>query len=363
MREPEREEQSQLVAETREAREGWGIAPKDWSLVGALPGARSGAVRPVVAIDANRWVLRRQAPHLNVDDTRFRHAFMALLSTSGLPVPVLSPTPSGLTWSLTGGSIYELQAYAPGEPFATDPSPARVEAVARLLGALHQTSVDFSWAPRVWPEERSASGLARSYVALIREAGERYWAGSAIGHNLLRTAEACDTRIAAATDALSLPPSPPEIHIHGDFQPHNLAFSGQSVVAIYDFEAARWDQRVYELAYALLMFTGLSWSVDESVTPPRVDDGLDIVLARRFLGAYGREAPPSEDEAARLADALALVFPIAFANGVAEDLVFADEFDGEPDEQDALDRLAWAERFWLWADRFRSTLAEAWESG
>lgn len=362
MREPALDERENLLREAGDALATWGLRPTDWRLLGALPGAVGGLLRPVIETQAGRWVLRQQAPDLTQDDTRFRHAFMSHLSTGGLAIPALLPTPAGKTWAIAGERIYELQAYLPGESLAANESAKRIESAAARLGALHQASASFAWEPHTWPEERSALELAASYASLMKQAADQYWSGTPIAARLNRMAGACEERAAVAAHALSLTPSPPELHIHGDFQPHHLAFSGAEVIAIYDFDAARWEQRVYELAYALLMFTGLRWVEGESLTPPRVDDGLDVLLARRFLSAYGGEAPPSESEAPLLADALALVFPIVFANGIAEDLVFAGEYEDAAHEEDALARLDWADRFWLWLDRYRETLAEAWEN-
>jgi Ser/Thr protein kinase RdoA (MazF antagonist) len=363
MRQPESDEMTALLEEARDVLPAWRLTPNQWHIIGVLPGARGGLLRPVIETGSGAWVLRSQAPELTQDDTRFRHAFMSHLAQAGLPIPTFLPTAEGRSWAIARENIYELQAYIPGAPFASDENAARVESAASLLGALHQTSADFSWTPYAWPEDRSAPALAQTYTSLIRQASERFWAGTSIARGLTRVADACDERIAASTHALTLTPAPPEIHIHGDFQPHNLAFAGNEASALYDFDAARWEQRIYELAYALLFFTGLQWVEDEPLTPPRVDDGLDTLLAHRFLAAYGREAPPSEDEAPLIADALALVLPVAFANGIAEDLVFADDFADTPDEEDALARLAWADRFWLWLDRYRPALAEAWENG
>ncbi len=363
MRQPGPAEKGALLEEAHDVLSAWRLTPDQWRIVGALPGARGGLLRPVIETSSGVWTLRRQAPDLTEDDTRFRHAFMSHLIQAGLPVPALLPTPEGRTWAIARENVYELQAYLPGELFASDESPTRVESAASLLGSLHQASAEFTWAPYAWPEDRSAPALAQSYTSLVRQAAERFWAGSSIATGLARVADACDERIAAATYALSLMPAPPELHIHGDFQPHNLAFTHATASALYDFDAAHWEQRVYELAYALIFFTGLHWIDSEPLTPPRVDDGLDTLLAHRFLAAYGHEAPPSEDEAPLVADAVALVFPIAFANGIAEDLVFADDFTDTPDEEDALARLAWADRFWLWLDRYRPALAEAWENG
>jgi Ser/Thr protein kinase RdoA (MazF antagonist) len=231
-----------------------------------------------------------------------------------------------------------------------------------MLGRLHQASAGFQWQPYRWPEERSADGLARSYIALIQQVAQHEGISVAVKSGLTRVAEACEGRREAAASALAVEPAPPQLHIHGDYQAHNLRFGAAEVSAIYDFDAARWDTRLLELAYSLLYFTGVRWDDAFSPTPPLVDDGLDILRVHRYLGAYGREAPPAEGEAPLLADALALVFPIVFVNGIAEDLIFSDEFETESDEEDALSRLHWADTFWLWLDRYRDTIAQAWES-
>jgi Ser/Thr protein kinase RdoA (MazF antagonist) len=361
-------EQGALPAETlteaREALAAWKLKDDAWRLVGMVPGSRGAILRPVVEIGDTRYVLRRQPPDLTLADARFRHAFMARLTAAGLPVPALLSAADGHTWALVGDGVYELQTYLDGHPFLSSgaASGARLEAAASTLGRLHQASADFVWQPHIWPEERSVANVATLYVNLIVSAAENDILSPATRHGLTRVAEGCAARVEQASIALQMADAP-QLHIHGDYQPHHLAFAEPDVSAIYDFDAARYELRLIELAYSLLYFTGLRWEERDSITPPLVDDGLDILAAHRYLRAYRNEAPPAPDEAAQLTDALALVFPIAFANGAAEDLVFADDFEGAPDEADALSRLEWADAFWLWLDRSADTLAQTWESG
>ncbi|HEX6541363.1 MAG TPA: phosphotransferase [Ktedonobacterales bacterium] len=342
----------------------WGLAPADVQVVDAVPGMAGTILRPVVEVRGQRYMIRRQPPDLTEADLRFRHAFMDHLSGAGLPVPRVLPRPDGSTYAITEDGVYEAQSWLDGQQFVTEDaeSDAELAAAAGMLGRLHQASADFLWQPHRWPDERSADGLARAYNALIQQAAGHHAISDAVATGLTRVAETSEARREAAIAALTIEPAPPQLHIHGDYQAHNLRFTPPEVSAIYDLDAARWESRILELAYSLLYFTGVRWVGADSPTPPLVDDGLDILRVHRYLGAYGLEAPPAEGEAPLLADALALVFPIVFVNGIAEDLIFPDDFDDLYDEEDALARLHWADTFWLWLDRYRDVLAQAWES-
>jgi Ser/Thr protein kinase RdoA (MazF antagonist) len=341
----------------------WGLRPDDWRLVGLIKSGLEGHTRPILEIGGERYVLRRQPPDLSENDTRFRHGFTRHLGARGLPVPALRPCADGHTYAVVEDGIYELQSwrdgrrYVAGDPGAED----MLEAAAATLGQLHQASADFQWQPHRWPDERSPAALAQAYSTLIRERSEASRLPERVAHGLARVAEGCAARLDPAVEALEMYPRPPELHLHGDYQPHNLAFGLAEVSAIYDYDAAHFGRRVDEIAYALLYLTGVRWDEEPTVTPPLVDDGLDVLAVHRFLGAYGREAPPAEGEARLLSDALALAFPVVLANGVAEDLVFPEDFAEPPAEEEALARLHWADAFWLWLDRYRDTLAYAWE--
>lgn len=342
----------------------WKLKPGLWQTVGHVP-ALSGELRPVIEIAGARYVVRRQPPDLTENDTRFRHAFMRHLRDAGLPVPALLPQSDGITYAVVENGIYELQTWLDGQPYLSDgpASDLRLAAAAATLGRLHQASAAFQWQPHAWPEERSAAAIARTYVDLIRAASRRTEMGGAIATALDRVAGECAERITAAADALAARPGPPELHIHGDYQAHNLTFNAQGVGAIYDFDAARWARRLDEVAYALLYFAAVRWDDPSALTPPLVPDGLDILRAQSFLTAYGDEAPPADGEAELLGDALALALPIVFANGVAEDLIFPQDFDETANEDDALERVSWADSFGTWLDRYHDTLGQAWVAG
>ncbi len=343
----------------------WGLKPGNWRTVGLVTSGLEGISRPIIEIAGERYVLRRQPPDLTENDTFFRHTFMRYLREQGIPVPPLLARPDGRTYAVLPDGIYELQGWLDGRRYVSGgpDSDDDLEAAARTLGQFHQASAGFQWQPHVWSEERSGPAIAQAYIELIQQRAESGVLAPAIAAGLTRTAAQCRERLDIAVEALDVQPGPPELHIHGDYQAYNLAFGARGVTAIYDFNATRWGRRVDELAYSLLYFTGVRWDDPPTVTPPLTEEGLDVARAQRFLSAYGEEAPPAEGEARLLADALALAFPVAFANGVAEDLTFPEDFTEPPDETDALSRLHWVDTFWLWLDRYRDMLAEVWERG
>ena len=339
----------------------WGVEPREWRVVGVVEGSLGTELRPVVELEGARYLVRRQPGGLSVEETRFRHAFMRHLGAEGLPVPGLRPRPDGSTYAVVADDIFELQTWRPGERFRAGAEDAtrRIETAAACLGALHQASAVFEAPPARWPEQRTPEAVAAAYLDLLRQAAGRDDIAPPVAAAATRIAEGSAERVALAAQEVVVVPGPPELHLHGDFQPRNLAFAGDMVTALYDFDAVHWGRRLDELAYALLAFAGLR--DNEDGTPgPLVDDGLDILRAHAFLRAYGRVAPPAEDEAPLLGDAIGLLFPVIVVNGVAEDFVFADDYDGSPPEDDLMARLQWAETFWLWLDRYRETLAEAW---
>ncbi len=354
-----------LDEEAREALGFWGLAPDEWRAEGTITTALEGITLPILAIGGERYVLRRQPPDLAERDVRFSHALMRALALQGLPVPVPLARPGGQTYAVTAEQdIYELLQYLPGAPFVSvaPEELARLSSAAATLGRLHQASADFAWEPpHLWPAERSPANLARAYVELIRRAASDERLPPSVRAGLERVAAEVGERVESAAEALEAAPDLPALHLHGDYQPHHLAFAGDEVTAIYDFTAAHWGRRLDELAYSLLYFAGVRWEEQPGVTPPLTGEGLDVLRAHRFLAAYGEEAPPAAGEARLLGGALALAFPIVFANGVAEDLIAPDDYAEPPDEEDALARLQWAETFWLWLDRYRDALAEAWE--
>jgi homoserine kinase type II len=375
----------------------WGYRPEMWRIVGfttsaadPLLAASSAAedAHPIVEVMQTPVVVRRQSMSLLERHTMARHAFMRYLAARGLPVPALLERPDGSTYALVPvvpltdpqqamgityvieNAIYEIQAYVAGRRYVTDGpgDDIYLQAAAQTLADLHVASLDYPGSLRHWPRERTLPDMSWAYLERIAEAGQGEGLSRSIASGLRRLARASARWAAVAAARLDAHPDLPWLYVHGDYQPHNLAFAGDRVCAIYDFEAMHWDRRVLGLAYALLAFAGLRWDDDSasgapSTTPPLVEQGLDLERARAFLTTYGQIAPPRPGEADVLGDALLVVLPILFANGVAEDLVFIDR-DPHPihPPRECRAHLEWAETFPAWIEAHRALLRDAWQS-
>lgn len=365
----------------------WGYRPELWTIIGFTASAAerfsaaAPVAHPIVEVVQTPVVVRRQFVSLSESDIVARHAFMQYLAAQGLPAPTLLSRPDGTTYAappvvpLTdpqqgGGftyvlenAIYEIQTYLPGRRFVTDGSAddTYLAAAAQTLAALHHASSAYQGPIHRWPLERAPLAIAQIHLSRIADASHGTGIPRPIAVGLRRLAREAAQWATMAEARLAAFPGLPNIHIHGDYQPHNLAFEADRVCAIYDFDAMRWEWRILELAYALFAFAGLRWEDDApsatpSPTPPLVERGLELERAQAFLNAYGHIAPPQPGEADLLGDALLLILPTIFANGIVEDLIAHSVYS--PRECRA--HLEWAETFPAWIETHRATLRDAW---
>lgn len=371
----------------------WGYRPELGTIVGFTSSAAerlyaaSPVAHPIVELVQAPVVVRRQFLGMSERDIIARHAFMRYLTEQGLPVPTLLSRPDGTTYAIVPvvpltdpqqasgftyvleNVMYEIQSYMPGRRFVTDGpvEDAYLDAAAQTLATLHRASFDYPGPPHYWPSERTSLALAQIYLTRIADASRADGISRPLATAMRRLAREGMRWAGNAAATIEAHPSLPSLHVHGDYQPHNVAFEAGHVCAMYDFDAMHWDRRILELAYALLAFVALRWEDDTALptpapTPPLVERGLDLDRARAFLSAYGQIAPPQPGEADLLGDALLLVLPVIFANGVAEDLVFLDGMSSPAHSQrEGRKHLEWVESFPSWVEAHRSTLANAWK--
>ncbi len=234
------------------------------------------------------FLLKRRAPGR---DDPYRVAFAQSLQLHlydrGYPVPALIGTRDGNNSMLElQGRIYELFEYASGVRY--DGSPASTEAVGNALGAMHRLLEGYQ--PPYEPPAGSFHGaagidtrLARipAAVAVLEPAADRD-----------ELARACDVLRKAYNLAADQVEKTgfrgwPRGIIHGDWHPGNLLFGDGVVMAVLDFDSARREPRMSDIANAALQF---SMILSAPERPESWPEGLDFERIRQLIRGYEKGA-------------------------------------------------------------------------
>jgi Ser/Thr protein kinase RdoA (MazF antagonist) len=334
---------------------------EQWTSLGLEEQTQAGSLSLPVEIQGQRYVLKERAEGPTEEDFRHYYDFRRYLQAAGIPVPELHLTPQGAPVVEIDENYFELQQWSEGERFSTT-NPHSLDLVAAagaMLGQIHMASRSYGGPQHRWPSEAHMGGMVQGCLNLARLKAEEC-SIQAVAAGLSEWADQWETVLPQAMVSIGASRDLAEFHIHGDYQPLNLRFGPSGVTSVEGLEASHWEKRIFEVAYALFSFSALAWQPGEALTRPLVKRGLDPERARYFLQAYSEIYPPSRDEAARLADALLLVSPIAIINGPLEDLFYTQD---EPDAaliDDVMERLAWATALPGWVRRVRDTLCSMW---
>ncbi len=276
---------------------------------------------PKVRIRTQRgdFLLKRRAP--GRDDPHrvaFAHGLQLHLLGSGYPVSNLMGTREVNNSLLQlDGRIYELFRFMPGIRY--DGSARATESAGQALSALHRLLADYQspYEP-AHTSYHAATGidakLARIPAAVA--AREPQADQSALG----RTCEFLRQAYHEAADRVDRTGfrSRPRAIIHGDWHPGNLLFRGPGgpVSAVLDFDSARMEPLIADVANAALQFS-MIWAAGED--PASGPPDLDLGRLQRLMHGYDEASGTTieSDELAALpwlmTEALVLesVIPIA----------------------------------------------------
>ncbi|GAC1400958.1 MAG: hypothetical protein NVSMB49_14270 [Ktedonobacteraceae bacterium] len=319
------------------------------------------ALRLLVEIDGQRYLLRERPEGLVEEDLQHRYDFQHYLQQVGIPIPPFLLTPQGEPVVTVGEEVFELQQWASGELFSTaDPRSLDWVAFAgTMLGRIHRASLQYTGRIHRWPSEVHMGSLVQNWLHLARTKADQSEI-QAISVALSHWVDQWEAVLPAAMISIGSGKGLPEFHIHGDYHALNLRFGSRGVTSVIGLEASRWEKRIFEVANGLFFFSALTWFAGSGETRPLVKRGFEPERAQRFLQAYAEVYPPVPGEAELLADALMLFAPIATINGPLETLFYVQE---EPDASlidDVMDRLAWASSLPMWLSRVRSSLSDMW---
>lgn len=235
------------------------------------------APKLLIVSDQGKFLMKRRAR--GKDDpfkVAFCHAIQLHLASKQFPLPHLIGTRrdnnSMLQWR---GSVYELFEYIPGQSY-----PQTLEATfdsGRVLGLYHKLLETYQseWTPatgsyHMAPAVESGlksipnvTGLESDSVATLEGLMGSY------------------KQAAENVDNLGLDTWPKQI-VHADWHPGNMLYRDNRVVAVIDYDSARLQPRILDIANGALQFSIIGGDEDVGKWPDYPDESR----FKRFLRGY-----------------------------------------------------------------------------
>ena len=240
---------------------------------------------PKVRIKSQRGeflLKRRAAGHEDPYRVAFAHELQLLLAQRNYPVPGLVGTRDNNSMLHLNGRTYEVFNYVHGTRF--DHSAPHAHQVGAALGRLHlhlqnhrpqYQAANASF--HAVPEIDAKMALLAPAIFSVEPHTDRATVAATVEY-LRRSYNDAAQQI----NRLNFPSWPRSV-VHGDWHPGNLLFRHGVIVGVLDFDSARLEPRVVDVANAALQFSMLMGDPDRPLTWP---DGLDEKVIRTVLGAY-----------------------------------------------------------------------------
>lgn len=264
----------------------------DLDPIGAIvPYERGSADSPKVVVktrSAEYLLKRRSGRSADAERVRFVHAIHRFLQDRGYPVARLQSGREGLGSTFERNDyIYELTEFVRGETFDKSIDEARDAGrrLAEFHAALAQAPPEFApqslerVGPGSYHDALGVRRLATRAGRALREVDRSVSPDAA--HALLGELMALYDDAANRVDAIGFDRWPRMI-VHGDWHPGNMIFQGRRVIAVIDFDSARVEPRITDVANGLLHFSMRTRSTDPATWP----DDVNPERARGFAAGY-----------------------------------------------------------------------------
>ena len=212
---------------------------------------------PKLKLTAERgvFVLKRR-PNFRADLERIRFAHQVMISAgaAGLPIALAQPARDGSTFQVHGDGIYELFLFLNGERWKR--APRQAHEAGRALATLHQSALQMQWHGHV-----NASCFHGNLMVV--EALRRVPAAIAAAQpsvNQGEVAALCEKlsslyqQASEQVDQLEYEHVASQV-VHGDWHPGNILFDGERVSGVLDFDSARLEPAIADVANGLLQYS------------------------------------------------------------------------------------------------------------
>lgn len=262
--------------------------------VSEFPRGSHAAAKVLMTTDRGQYMLKRRPKgQVNPYRVAFAHALQSYLAKKNFPLPYLIGTREQNNSMLkVGDSIYEVFEFIEGKPY--DGALVATYESGKTLGLYHKLVQDYH--PK-WDPPRGhyhgAKSVRTSFKSLaevlVETDSARNRKGELIG--LLKKLRAAYLRAAKAVNELGMPQWESQI-VHSDWHPGNMLFDENRVVAVIDYDAARIQPRVMDVANGCMQFSFVAGGRDLS----NWEDRTDHLRAKRFLRGYDEMNILSEAE-------------------------------------------------------------------
>lgn len=247
---------------------------------------------------AGEYLLKRRATgHDDPFRVAFTHTLQLHLARQRFPVPAIIGTRHDNNSLLhLDGRVYELFEYVRGRRYdgSSDQTFASGWIMARLHALLEDCSPEYAAPIGSYHGAQIAAQFARVPAAIGTVEPD-------LDENSVRATctrlRAAYEDAAARVDACGFRDTMRSM-VHGDWHPGNLLYRDRRVVAVLDFDSARLEPRVADIANGALQF---SMMMGDPLAPEAWPEGLDVRRMDRFIRGYDQAATRRLDDAERRA--------------------------------------------------------------
>jgi homoserine kinase type II len=264
------------------------------------------APKLLVSSERGKFLLKRRARGRDEPEkVAFTHALQLYLAEQKFPMAHLIGTRKHNNSMLqVQGAVYELFEFVAGQAY-----PHTLEAThdsGRTLATYHKLLTDFrtEWRPGAG-SYHAAPAVQRGFDTLLPKATT-----PEEGEVLTFLAESY-LHASQMADGHGLSAWPKQI-VHADWHPGNILFQGDRVMAVIDYDSARFLPRIVDVANGALQFSILGGNPEEDLAKWPAD--LDESRFRRFLRGY--------DEVSLLTEAEVRALPWLMIEALIAEAVF-----------------------------------------
>jgi homoserine kinase type II len=253
----------------------------------------------VVTSQGRFFVKGRHPSYRHAELIRAQHDLIEHLRNHGFPAPRLLRTLKHDSILELDGRWYEIHEFIEGMPY--DPNRlAHLQQAALTLGLYHRYVEGFARPVfRTLGDLYAPATVHRALAQLLTI----WWLDT--NRQLSDLVERLRAEVNRLAARFAHHGALPRLVIHGDYYADNLIFEDDRIVGVLDYDRARWEARVAELAEALIYFASPRTSEMKHIVYPGF---LGWGPLSGFLESYSETCVLTEDEVQAIPDFVSAIW-------------------------------------------------------